>query len=45
MTACEECWSEATRKALTLGGFIAGHYLRELDAHPEHSANQSDAAT
>ena len=38
MSACEECWVEASRKALVLGGFTAEHYLRELDAHPEHEA-------
>lgn len=41
MSACEECWAEASRKARTLGGFTAEHYLRELDAHPEHATNQS----
>ena len=39
MSACEECWAEASRKALMLGGHTAEHYLRELDAHPEHATN------
>lgn len=36
MSACEECWTEASRKALVLGGHTADHYVRELAAHPEH---------
>ena len=42
MSVCEECWNEASRKALTFGGFTAEYYLLELDAHPEHATNQSD---
>lgn len=44
MSACEICWTEATRKARMLGGFTAEHYLRELDAHPEHAADTTGSA-
>lgn len=36
MSACEICWTEASRKALTLGGSTVDRYRAELAAHPEH---------
>jgi hypothetical protein len=38
MTACETCWTEASRKALMLGGFTADRYRDELADHPEHGS-------
>lgn len=42
MSACEICWAEASRKAIMLGGFTAEYYHRELDAHPEHAAENNE---
>ncbi len=44
MTACEQCWAEASRKALMLGGFTADRYRDELKAHPEHADEGDDPA-
>jgi hypothetical protein len=39
VSACEECWTEANRKALMLGGSVVERYQAELAAHPEHEAS------
>lgn len=33
MSACEECWTEAQHRALTLGGSVADHYRDALYEH------------
>lgn len=43
MSACEECWTEASRKAATLGGSVVDRYHQELRDHPEHSPNYRPA--
>lgn len=35
MTACEQCWTEASRRALILGGHVADHYRDLLADNPD----------
>lgn len=45
MSVCETCWTEASRIALTLGGYTAEYYHQELENHPEHSSQSTEPAT
>lgn len=40
MAACEECWTEANRRALTLGGHAVDHYKAALAEHPNGHPEQ-----
>lgn len=44
MSACEECWTEASRKALMFGGHTADRYREELAAHPDHASESNRLA-
>ena len=43
MSACEMCWTEATRKVMLLGGSTADRYRKELQDHSDgHDADTSE---
>lgn len=45
MAACEACWTEASRRALTRGGMTADHYEQIIREHPEtcpHDTKEAD---
>lgn len=36
MSACEECWADAQRDVMFLGGSVVDHYRRRIESQPGH---------
>lgn len=44
MAACEECWADAQRDVMLLGGSVALHYLRRVESQQDHERSATQAS-